>query len=205
MPTSRRSLVPLALVLGTGLSMLAVRPAAAQHTHDHHADARHHDTDGKRRDAKRASVSARVNEKDSVSWIVPRQRLGDARSSLRTRDRHAALLLNDTTLVLQLTTGGLYHVTNSVAGEAAGSALGRALARMVGAGLTELLDHGIAYRLSELREARYDGGRLVLLDRDGKRVFEKVEINGRDLMEDFSPDEARVFVGEVNERVKRLR
>lgn len=140
---------------------------------------------------------------DSASWVVPRQPLAAAAAVLRTRDRHTALLLTDTTLVLQLTNGGRYHVSNAVSGEPAQSTVGRVFSRMLGAGLFELLEHGIAIRLSALREARAEGTRLVLEDRQGNRVFDSVEFNDRNVMDDFSPAEAERFAAEVNRAIRK--
>jgi hypothetical protein len=170
----------LALAVGGCLLLVAPRPAAAQH-----------------------SVRINADAPDSVAWIVPRQPLGIAESTLRTRDRHAAVLLNDTTIVLQLTDRGLANVSDRIDDDAK-SAGARILARMLGAGLVELLDHGIAYRLSALRGAREEDGRLVLEDHQGKRVFDQVEVNGRLVMDDFSPGEARRFAEAVNSAIRRL-
>jgi hypothetical protein len=43
----------------------------------------------------------------------------------------------------------------------------------------------------------------VLEDRAGKRVFDRVELNGRDVMDDFSPDEASRFAAAVNRALSR--
>jgi hypothetical protein len=65
-----------------------------------------------------------------------------------------------------------------------------------------MFDHGIAYRLSALGSARADGSRLVLEDRAGKRVFDQVELNGRNVMDDFSPAEAERFAAAVNRAIR---
>src|SRR5690349_4079599 len=71
-----------ALAIASGLLLLAT-PATAQ-----------------RADASRADTS----------WIVPRVPLGKAATSLLTRDAQAAVLLMDTTLVLQFTDEGLHRM-----------------------------------------------------------------------------------------------
>jgi hypothetical protein len=174
-----RRLAPLAAVLAVGLA-LAARPVAAQRP-----------------------LALRADAGDSVATIVRRQPPEDAAATLRTRDRHVALLLTDTTVVLQFTDRGLDHVRVQLSGEHAGTS-GGVLARALGAGLVELLDHGIAYRLSALRGARAEHGRLMLEDHDGHRVFAGTETNGRLVMDDFSPAEAERFAGAVN-RVLRAR
>jgi hypothetical protein len=56
-----------------------------------------------------------------------------------------------------------------------------------------LLDHGIAYHLRDLADARYDDGRLLLLRSNGDEVFRDVEIGKGPLMESFSPGDAKAF------------
>ena len=180
MPLPIRRLAPLAALIAVGLT-LAARPAAAQR-----------------------QLALRADAADSVAAVVSRQSADGAIATLRTRDRHVALLLSDTTVVLQFTDRGLDHVTTQLSDEAQGAG-GRKLARVLGAGLVELLDHGIAYRLSALRAARADGDRLVLEDHDGHRVFAGTEVNGRRVMDDFSPAEAERFAAAVNRAIRAQR
>jgi hypothetical protein len=179
MSISRRRLAPLAVALAAGLLALS-GPAEAQ-----------------------ARTVARTDA-DSVSWVTKRQPLHRAAASLRTRDRNVALLLADTAIVLQFTDRGLDQLTDQVGQEGQGVG-GRILARMVGAGLGELLDHGIAYRLSALRAARVENGRLVLEDRAGQHVFADSKVNGRDVMGSFAPAEAERFAAAVNHRIRTQR
>jgi hypothetical protein len=46
---------------------------------------------------------------------------------------------------------------------------------------------------------------LVLEDRAGKRVFDQVEFNGRQVMDDFSPAEAERFAAAVNRALRGQR
>lgn len=163
-----------ALAFASGLLLLAV-PAAAQRTGTPPSD---------------------------TSWIVPRVPLTQARKSLRTRDAQAAVLLMDTTLVLQFTDQGLSRMNASVRDSAPQDFGHRLVARVVGSALSEMFDHGIAYNLRALRGARVEGNRLVLEDLAGKRVFDRVELNGRDVMDDFSPAEASRFAAAVNQALR---
>ena len=148
-------------------------------------------------------ISAHADAPDSVSWVVPRLPLGVAEATLRTTDRRVAVLLADSTLVLQMTDRGLDQMSDDISREPpAGS---RILARMIGAALTGMFDNGIAYRLSALRSARAEGSRLVLEDRAGRRVFDQVEINGRQVMDDFSPGEVQRFADAVNRAIRDQR
>ena len=167
-------LAAAALVFASGLPLFAA-PAAAQ----------------------RAATST-----SDTSWIVPRVSLARARDSLRTRDGQVEVALMDTTLVLRFTDQGLSKMNASVRDSAPQDFGERLVARMVGAALGEMFDHGIAYDLRALRAARVEGNRLVLEDRAGKHVFDRVEINGRDVMDDFSHADALRFAAAVNRALR---
>jgi hypothetical protein len=175
MPIRVPRLAARALAFASGLLLLAA-PAAAQRTAAAPSD---------------------------TSWIVPRVPLARAATSLRTRDAQAAVLLTDTALVLQFTDQGLARMRTSMRDSAPQDAGHGLLARMVGSALGEMFDHGIAYNLRALRGARVEGSRLVLEDLAGKRVFDRVELNGRDVMNDFSPAEASRFAAAVNRALRR--
>lgn len=140
-----------------------------------------------------------------TSWIVARVPLAQARQRLRTRDARAAVLLLDTTLVLQFTDQGLSQMTASVRDSAPPGVGQGLLAWVVSSTLGAVFDHGVAYDLRALRGARVEGHRLVLEDRAGKRVFERVEFNGRDVMDDFSPADAARFAAAVNQALRAAR
>lgn len=142
---------------------------------------------------------------DSISWVAPREAPERARAVLRTRDRHAAVLLTDSTVVLQLTDRGLEHVSREMRDEPAPSLAGAILKGLLRGAVVGLLDNGIAHRTSALRDARAEGGKLVLVGRDGEPVFDRVEVNGRNLMEEFTPAEAERFAAEVRRAIRARR
>jgi hypothetical protein len=104
--------------------------------------------------------------------------------------------------VLQFTDEGLARMNAGIRDSAPQDLGHRILARMVGSALGEMFDHGIAYNLRALRSASVEGNRLVLEDLAGKRVFDHVELNGRDVMDDFSPAEASRFAAAVNRVIR---
>ena len=136
------------------------------------------------------------------TWIVPRVPLARAVRSLRTRDAQTVVLLMDTTLVLQFTDEGLARMNASIRDSAPQAFGPRIFARMVGSALGEMFDHGIALDLRSLRRALVEGNRLVLEDLAGKRVLDRVELNGRDVMDDFSPAEAGRFAAAINRALR---
>ncbi len=173
-----------ALVLGAAPTLLASTPAAAQR-----------------------GLSMHAETNDSTTRVVPRVPLSYADASLRTRDRQVALLLTNTDVVLQLTDRGLSGVSADIRrGDGDREGLGsRILAHVLSAGVGELLNHGIAAPLSTLRRARVEGSRLVLENREGADLFADVEVNGKQPMEEFSPDEARRFADAVNRAIRQHR
>ena len=142
---------------------------------------------------------------DSVSWPVRRARPESADALLYTRDRQVVLLVADTALILQFTDAGIDGIRKEIEADTTKGFGGRVLMKMFGAGISELFEYGFAYRLSALGGANVDGNRLVIEDREGNRVFRNVEVNGRQVMDDFSPAEAERFAAVINAAIRRQR
>ncbi|CAA9326971.1 MAG: hypothetical protein AVDCRST_MAG68-2315 [uncultured Gemmatimonadetes bacterium] len=168
-----RTVLLVSAVLGLGL---AAQPAQAQR-HDTESDVR----------------------------VVERQPLRRASSAIHTRGGEVALLLVDRRLVMQLTDAGLDEIERDMANDAKKeeSGFARFVSGVVRSGVRTLLDRGIEYPVSELREARYERGRLVLVDREGNELFRDVQVNDIQVMESFSPAEARAFAARVNQARRR--
>jgi hypothetical protein len=150
-------------------------------------------------------VQAQSRDNDSDARVVERQPLRRASSAIETRGGEVALLLIDRHLVMQLTDRGLNKIDRDMANDAKKeeSGFARFVSGMVRSGVRTLLDRGIEYPLSELREARYERGRLMLIGRDGDEVFKDVQVNDIQVMESFSPAEARAFAARVNQARRR--
>lgn len=147
-----------------------------------------------------------VDGQDSIARIVPRVPVRSARYAITSADGRTALLLQDTTIVLQLTDRGLEFVgRGDAAADTDRGFLSALLGSMLRGGLRVLLDRGIEYSLRDLQEARYRDGRLVLQSVRGNDVFENVNIDGKQLMESFSERDAREFARRVNAARARLR
>ena len=144
-----------------------------------------------------ATIHVNVHVPDSVAHIVDRERPDHARFAIVSRDGQAQLLLMDTTIVAQMTDRGLAHVSSHEATDTIKSAASRIFARMALGALTPLLDHGIAYHLRDLADARYADGRLLLIGSKGDEVFRDVEIGKGPLMERFSADDAKAFAAKA--------
>lgn len=70
--------------------------------------------------------------------------------------------------------------------------------------IVPLLDHGIAYHLRDMADAKYANGRLFLLRANGEEVFSDTEIGNEPLMESFNPDDARAFAARARAARTRL-
>lgn len=150
-----------------------------------------------------AGIHVTVHVPDSVAHIVDRERAADARFAIVSRDGHAQLLLMDTTIVAQMTDVGLDKVNSREATDTIKGTAQRIFARMAIGALVPLLDHGIAYHLRDLADAKYADGRLILLRSNGEEVFRDVEIGKGPLMESFSAEDAKAFA--VRARAARAR
>lgn len=144
-------------------------------------------------------VSIRTADDTASARIVRRQDERAMLSSIRTRRDDAMLLLSSDELVLQLTDRALGKVASDV-DSAAGTNL---LSRMFRASLTALLDNALAIKLDEISHARADDTRLVLVNVEGKEILDKVEVNGRQVMEDFHPGDAERFAAAVNRAIAK--
>jgi hypothetical protein len=151
------------------------------------------------------SMNVRVNVPDSIAHIVDRERLSHARTAIVSRDGTAALLLMDTTIVAQMTDAGLSRMNSRDATDTIKGASTRLFARMALGALQPLFDHGVAYHLRDLADAKYADGRLQLTRTNGEEVFRDTQINNEPLMTSFSADDARRFASRVREARARLR
>lgn len=150
--------------------------------------------------------SVRVNMKvpDSVTHVIDRTSPGLAHLAIVSRDGTASLLLMDTTIVAQMTDHGLAKMNSREATDTIKSSVNRLIARMVLGALQPLFDHGIAYHLRDLADARYADGRLQLLRANGDEVFKGTEIGRTPLMESFAPQDAALFAKSAREARAKL-
>ena len=145
----------------------------------------------------RTSIS--MHAADSVSFVLARRGPYLGEPAIRTLSGEAELILRDSVVILQLSDYGLDHLFDGDRETRRGGS--RILMAMVKAGVSGLLDHGVAYRVSALRRAYADGNRVVLLDLAGNRVFETTNYNDHHPMEEFSPAEARRFAKAVQRSI----
>jgi hypothetical protein len=151
-----------------------------------------------------ASMHVSVHVPDSVAHVTERVPPGEARFAIVSRDGQAALLLMDTTIVAQMTDRGLARINARETTDTITGAVNRMVARMALGALVPLFDHGVAYHLRDLADAKYADGRLQLIRANGEEVFRDVEIGKGPLMESFSADDAKAFAARARAARGRL-
>jgi hypothetical protein len=140
-----------------------------------------------------ATMHVSVHVPDSVAHVVDREQMHRARFAIVSRDGQAALLLMDTTIVAQMTDRGLAQMNSRETTDTIKGAVNRFFARMALGALQPLFDHGVAYHLRDLADAKYADGRLQLIRANGEEVFRDTEVGKGPLMESFWPDDAKAF------------
>jgi hypothetical protein len=140
-----------------------------------------------------ATMHVTVHVPDSVAHVTDRELPSRARFAIVSRDGQAALLLMDTTIVAQMTDRGLARMNARETTDTIKGAANRLFARMALGALVPFFDHGVAYHLRDLADAKYADGRLQLLGANGEEVFRDVELGKGPLMESFSADDGKAF------------
>ena len=138
---------------------------------------------------------------DSVVKVIDRVEIRKSTFHIVNVKQETALIVRDSTIVLQLTDRGLKNIKREIKKEGE-SALGKMLHAALAGAMEEFLDHGMEYQLSDLKEARVEKGVLVLERKNGELIFDEMEVNGEEVLETFSPEDARRFAAHVNRRVR---
>jgi hypothetical protein len=139
---------------------------------------------------------------DSTARFVDRRAAATADFAIVSTDGNHTLMLLPDAILLQLTDAGLARIAELPADTAGKGTVARLMEGMVRGGMRVLLDRGLEYDLAELDEVRVEGHRLIFVNRRGKEVFGKMEIDGKEFMEGFSPRDARAFAARVNRRLR---
>lgn len=151
------------------------------------------------------SMHVNVHVPDSVAHVVDRQSTEHAHFAIVSRDGAATLLLMDTTIVAQMTDRGLARMNSHEATDTIQGQGNRLVARMVLGALQPLFDHGVAYHLRDMADARYTDGRLQILRANGDEVFRDTQAGHEPLMESFTPSDAKAFARRAREARAKLR
>jgi hypothetical protein len=152
-----------------------------------------------------ASMHVNIHVPDSVAHVVDRQSTDHSLFAIVSRDGSATLLLMDTTIVAQMTDRGLARMNSHETTDTIQGAASRLFARMALGALQPLFDHGVAYHLRDMADARYADGRLQILRANGDEVFRDTQAGHEPLMESFTPGDAKAFAKRAREARAKLR
>lgn len=96
--------------------------------------------------------------------------------------------------------------TDMDSGRNADTGLGGSIATMVKKTVAGAIDTHAAFALSDVKDVRFDGGRLILDWKDGSRhdLFSHTNVNGRGEKNSFRADDVQRLAAAVNARKKSL-
>jgi hypothetical protein len=86
---------------------------------------------------------------------------------------------------------------NSADGDGDNSVLAKTIKSMVSSGVRTILDHAILIPFYEIGSISYEDGRIIITDMNGEELFEDLEVNDKQVMEDFSRRDSRRFVADA--------
>lgn len=141
-------------------------------------------------------------KEDSAVTVIDRVEIHRSSFHIVNRKEEAALVLRPKgTIVLQLTDAGLKQVKKEIKNEGEGL-LSKMMHSALAGAVSQFLDHGLEYQLSDLKEARVEKGVLVFERKNGERVFDSIEINDEEILASFAPADAQRFATRVNEVIR---
>lgn len=140
---------------------------------------------------------------DPMRW-GPRHSTQASRIAITTEDGKVTLVLTDGVVAMQLsdrTMRKLDRKLHKARHEDDDGPIGDAIRTAIIGSVRSLLDHSAECPVRELRDVRYEDGRLEFVTRSGERAFEHLEVDDEDVLEAFDPRDAMAFVREF----RRLR
>ena len=142
-----------------------------------------------------ARVQGGLAHRDSVLTLGP----GDVK--IVNEDSSVEMAVVGQQIVVRLSDKSMEKVREGTDTTHTDSGFGGSIERMVKRTVQSALGQQMTYPLSEVRDARYEGGTIVL-DGLGKqpRLLANAKFNDRKLLESFRPDDAKRFVDAVNKK-----
>lgn len=139
---------------------------------------------------------------EPTRW-AQRHAAGEARIAITTEDGKVTLLLTDRVVAIQLSDRTMRKLDRELhrarhEDEDDDGPLGEAIKAAVIGAVKSMLDHSAECPLRELRDVRYEDGRLEIIARDGDRIFDRLEVDDDDVLESFDARDAEAFVREFH-------
>lgn len=122
----------------------------------------------------------------------------DARFAITTEGGEVTLLLTDHEVAVQLSARTLRRVHRELrdARNEQDHWLASTIVTAVAGAVRQMLDHSFVCDVSDLRDVKYEDGRLVFIGRHGKAMFMDEDGGDSDFCRAFSERDARNFVRE---------
>ena len=115
-------------------------------------------------------------------------------------DETVNLIVAETGIAIQFSDqfmNNLEDEINSKESDGDDSVLAKTIKAMVSSGVRTILDHAILIPFYEIGSVSYKDGRIYITDVNGNELFEDLEINDKQVMEDFSRRDSRRFVADA--------
>lgn len=139
---------------------------------------------------------------DEPLRLSARRDARDARIAITTEDGKVTMVLTDRDVAFQLSDRTLHKVDRELRRarheDDDDGVIGEVIKTAVITSVRAALEHSAVYPVRELRDVRYEDGRLVFVARNGDRLFERFEVDDDCVLEAFSPGDARAFVREFH-------
>jgi len=118
-------------------------------------------------------------------------------SAITTREGSVDLMLTESDLLIQFSDEGLKRINHQINKNPDDSHFAAVIKSMVSSGVQTLLDRAMKIPLYEISEISYSDGALVIRNREGQKIFEDIDIEGKYVMKDFSRADALQFVADA--------
>lgn len=131
----------------------------------------------------------------------------DSRFAIATVDGKATLLLTRRVMAVQLSNRTMRRIDRELhrarheVDDGLDGPLADAIRTAVVGTVRSVLEHRAECPVDEIREVRYERDRLVVIARNGRRLFESFEVDDDPVLESFDPRDAEQFAHEF----RRLR
>lgn len=145
-------------------------------------------------------TDANVTRRDSVLTLGP----GDVQ--ITNADSSVDMAVVGQQIVVRLSDKTMAQVRQGTDTSKADSGFGGSIEKMVKRTVASALGQQYTYPLADVRDARYENGRIVL-DVNGRepRMLANTQVGGKKVMESFRPGDAERFVAAVNAKKSQRR
>src|SRR6185295_17988644 len=112
---------------------------------------------------------------EAPTRLADRWDRGEIRTAITTEDGSVNLLLADGVVALQLSDKSMRKIRRELQKQEwdeEDNAIARAVKSAVLGSVHSMLDHSIECRIRDVRSVDYRDGRLIIVSRDGDRIFE---------------------------------